>query len=99
MAGQIRMTPETMRARSREAESQARVMEDLNRKMTQLLNTLKQEWEGEAMVGYEARFGQIKPILTNAHELLREIAHNLDKSAEIVERTDAEIGRQFKSQV
>lgn len=96
MAGQIRMTPETMRTRSRQANQQAETMQNLRDAMDRLLTTLKGEWEGEAMKGYEDRFNKIKPVLKNAKELLDEISHNLNETARIVEDTDRNIASQFR---
>ncbi len=88
---QIRMTPETMRQRAGETDTQAQNMQDLISKMDSLLNTLKGEWEGDAMRGYEDRYNKIKPVLNNARELLVEIATNLRATAQIVEETDQRI--------
>ncbi len=94
---QIRMTPETMRQRAGETDTQAQNMQDLISKMDSLLNTLKGEWEGDAMRGYEDRYNKIKPVLNNARELLVEIATNLRATAQIVEETDQRIGSQYRA--
>lgn len=96
MAGQIRMTPETMRTRSREANQYSQTMQELISKMDRLLNTLKSEWEGDAVKGYEDRYNRIKPSFTNAKDLLDEVSHNLNETARIVEETDANIAAQFR---
>ena len=94
---QIRMTPETMRQRAGETDTQAPNMQDLISKMDSLLNTLKGEWEGDAMRGYEDRYNKIKSVLNNARELLVEIATNLRATAQIVEETDQRIGSQYRA--
>lgn len=96
MANQIRMTPETMRTRSREANTQAEAMQNLINTMDRLLSTLQGEWEGDAMAGYTERYNKIKPSFVNAKDLLDEISHNLKESARILEETDQNIGRQFR---
>lgn len=96
MAGQIRMTPETMRARASQTDRQAETMESVIKSMDNLLTTLKGEWEGDAVKGYEERYNNIKPHLTKAKELLGEIASNLRATAKIVEETDTSIGNQFR---
>lgn len=96
MAGQIKMTPETMRTRSKQANQQAESMQNLCDAMDRLLTTLRGEWEGEAMRGYEDRFNKIRPVLRNAKELLDEISHNLNETAMIVEETDQNIASQFR---
>lgn len=93
---QIRMSPDTMRERALQTDRQAETMQNLISAMESLLNTLKAEWEGEAMKGYEDRYNQIKPVLKNANELLIEIAKNLRATANIVEQTDMQIASQYR---
>lgn len=97
MAGQIRMTPETMRQRAVDTDKQVEAMQNLITAMDRLLTTLKGEWEGDAMKGYEERYNKIKPSFNNAKELLEEIAYNLRETARIVEETDKNIGSQFRA--
>ncbi len=96
MAGQIRMTPETMRQRASQTDKNAQSMQELINAMDKLLTTLKGEWEGDAMRGYEDRYNKIKPSFKNAKELLDEIANNLRATAKIVEETDKNIANQFR---
>lgn len=96
MANQIRMTPETMRTRATQTDKQAQTVQEVISTMDKLLNTLKTEWEGDAMKGYEDRYNKIKPSFKNAKELLDEIAHNLRETAKIVEETDKNIASQFR---
>lgn len=77
MANQIRMTPATMRTRASQTDKQAETVQNVITTMDKLLKTLKTEWEGDAMKGYEERYNKIKPSFKNAKELLDEIAHNL----------------------
>lgn len=96
MDGRIKMTPETMRQRAGETDKKAQSMQELINAMDKLLITLKGEWEGDAMSGYEDRYNKIKPTLKNAKELLDEIANNLRSTAKIVEETDKSIASQFR---
>ena len=93
---QIRMTPDTMRARARQTDKNKQKAEDVMRAMDSLLATLKGEWEGEAVKGYEDRYSKIKPVLKNTIELLDEISKNLTSTAKIVEETDREIAAQYR---
>jgi len=93
---QIRMTPETMRTRAGQTDKQAEAVQNVMTAMDNLLNTLKGEWEGEAVKGYEERYNRIKPSFKNAKALLDEIAHNLRATAQIVEETDKNIASQFR---
>lgn len=93
---QIRMTPETMRVRAGQTDKQAEAVQNVMTAMDRLLATLKSEWEGEAVKGYEDRYNKIKPSFKNAKDLLDEIAHNLRATAQIVEETDRNIASQFR---
>lgn len=95
-SGQIRMTPETMRTRASQTDKQSETVQNVITAMDRLLQTLKSEWEGDAMAGYEERYNAIKPSFQNAKDLLDEIAYNLRKTAEIVEDTDRTIGSQYR---
>ena len=93
---QIRMTPDTMRTRAAQTDKQAEAVQSVMKAMDSLLITLKGEWEGEAVRGYEDRYNKIKPSFKNAKALLEEIAHNLRATAQIVEETDKNIASQFR---
>lgn len=94
--GQIRANPDTLRQRAGQTDKQAEAVQNVINAMDRLLKQLNTEWEGEAMRGYEARYNNIKPSFKNAKILLEEMAHNLRATADIIERTDAEIGRQTR---
>lgn len=96
MAGQIRMSPETMRTRATQTDKQAQTVQEVISTMDKLLATLKGEWEGDAVKDYEDRYNKIKPAFKNAKELLDEIANNLRATAKIVEDTDKSIASQFR---
>lgn len=96
MANQIRMTPSTMRTRASQTDKQSEAMQNVMNAMDKLLQTLKGEWEGDAVKGYEDRYNKIKPSFKNAKELLDEIAHNLRETAKIVEETDRNIAAQYR---
>lgn len=95
-SGQIRMSPETMRTRANQTSKQAEAVQNVIVTMDRLLQTLKSEWEGDAMRGYEERYNTIKPSFQNAKDLLDEISYNLKETARIVEETDRNIGSQYR---
>ena len=96
MAGQIRMSPDQMRSRATEYRQQGGKVDEVIKKMDQLLTTLQGEWEGAASQGFATRYNELKPGFVKAYELINEIAAALDASAKIVEETDLEIGNQFR---
>ena len=47
-SGQIRMTPESMRARAAEYSAEGEKLQEIINKMDTLLSQLQSEWEGSA---------------------------------------------------
>ena len=97
MANQIRMTPDTMRARANEYRGEADTVNQVICKMDSLLQQLQSEWEGSASESYAERYQELKPGFQKAEELIREIALALDSTANIVEETDQNIASQFRA--
>lgn len=97
MANQIRMTPETMRTRATEYGRQADTLKDVIITMDNLLNQLQSEWEGAASESYAQKYEELKPGFQKAEQLIRDIQTALNKTAEIVENTDADIASQFRA--
>lgn len=96
MSGQIRMTPETMKARAGEYTKEAEKVKAVITKMDKLLKTLQQEWEGAASESYAERYNELRPSFVNAESLINEISAALTSTAKIVAETDSNIANQFK---
>ena len=97
MAGQIRITPDTMRERASQYTQQANNVEDIINTMQSLLETLQTEWEGSASEAYAERWNSdLKPSFVSAKELIDEIAEALTETARILEETDTTIATQFR---
>ncbi len=95
MAGQIRMTPDTMRERAGQYRAEADTVGGVISKMDSLLEQLQSEWEGNASEAYAAKFAELKPSFEKAEELINDIAASLDATAQAVEETDNNIASQF----
>ncbi len=91
MAGQIRITPDQMRARANEYRVEAEQVQGVIGKMDNLLNQLQGEWEGASSRAYASRFAELRPGFVKARELIDEIARALDNTAARLEETDAQI--------
>ena len=96
MAGQIRMTPETMRSRAGEVRSQGETFQDVINKMQNLINELQAEWEGQASQQFAAQFDSLKPSFNETKQLIDDIGQQLDQTANAVEQLDQEIAGKFK---
>lgn len=90
-SGQIRMTPELMHIRAGEYRKEAEEVRDVLRRMDEKLLELMNEWEGKSSEAYKRRFDELRPYFVDASELIDQIAFSLDRAADIVEATDAEI--------
>jgi WXG100 family type VII secretion target len=91
------MTPDQMRTRASEYNTEAGKVQDVIARMDSLLNQLQGEWEGAAAQSYTARFTELRPGFVKAKDLIDEIADALRKTAQIVEETDASIASQFRA--
>ena len=97
MANQIRMTPDSMRARANEYHQEGEKLQEIISRMDTLLTNLQSEWEGSASESYAQRYRDLKPGFVKARNLIEEISTALKSTAQIVEETDANIASQFKA--
>jgi WXG100 family type VII secretion target len=97
MAGQIRITPDVMDQRAGEYRQRESEVNDIISKMDSMLNTLMSEWEGDAARSYQERWtSDLKPSFQRASTLIEEIAVALNKTAQILRDTDAQIAAQLR---
>lgn len=96
MAGQIRSTPEQMRARANEYRTQAENVNDVINAMDTLLTSLQNEWDGEGSQAFVERFNQLRPGFLSAKDLIDEIANALNSTANDYEDLDSQIARQWR---
>lgn len=95
MAGQIRISPDTMRERAGSYRNEAENLGNIISSMDSLLTALQEEWEGAASEAYAAKFQELRPGFVEAEALINDIADALDKTANVLEETDANIGAAF----
>lgn len=96
MAGQIKISPDTMRQRASQYRTEANNVQSVITSMDNLLTALQGEWEGDASQSYAQRYSELKPSFQRAEELINEIATALDKTATALEETDASIASGFR---
>lgn len=96
-SGQIRMAPESMRARAAEYATEGEKLQEIIARMDTLLGQLQSEWEGAASESYAQRYQELKPGFVKARGLIEEISTALKSTANIVEETDANIANQFRA--
>ncbi|MBC6975026.1 MULTISPECIES: WXG100 family type VII secretion target [unclassified Bacillus (in: firmicutes)] len=95
MAGQIRMSPEELKAKSALYGQSSQQIDDILRKLQGLQNELRGEWEGRAFEGFDRQFNELRPKVENFSQLLHEINVQLSKTAEAVASHDEELSRNF----
>ncbi|AVD57819.1 MULTISPECIES: WXG100 family type VII secretion target [Heyndrickxia] len=95
MAGQIRMTPEELKAKAQRYDNAGQQIEQLLRDLTNLQNELRGEWEGRAFQGFDDQFNQLKPKVQNFAQLMHDINTQLNKTADAVAQHDEELSRNF----
>ena len=92
MAGQIRMTPEDMRARAGEVDGQHRAFTDVIGRMDGILNQLEAEWDGAASQKFRQQFDDLRRTsFENMKQLLEDLGTQLRQTAQAVEDLDNEI--------
>ena len=69
-AGQIKITPETMRQRATQYRKEANEVHASYSNMDALLRTLHTEWEGRAADSYDARYQSLRPNFLKAEDLI-----------------------------
>ena len=94
-AGQIKITPETMRQRATQYRKEANEVHASYSNMDALLRTLHTEWEGRAADSYDARYQSLRPNFLKAEDLINDIAKSLDNTAATLEQTDQNIANAF----
>lgn len=96
MAGQIRITPEEMRARAGEYTRESETFQEVITNMERLLGQLQSEWEGASSQAFEQRFNDLRPSFQATKELIDEIAANLMTTANSLEELDADIASKIR---
>ena len=95
MAGQIRLTPETMRQRSGEVRTEGQNFEQVISKMQSVINELETEWEGEASRRFAEQFNTLRPSFNEMRELIEDISMQLSGTADAIEQLDSDIASKF----
>ncbi|MBC1914139.1 WXG100 family type VII secretion target [Listeria booriae] len=95
MSGQIRMSPEQLRERSRTYGRKGEDIEQILRELEQLQEQLRGEWEGAAFQKFDDQFQQLKPKVKEFAGLMDQIEKQLAQTANAVEENDANLSRNF----
>lgn len=95
MAGQIRISPETLKERARSYGQAANDVNAILNNLTRLQEQLRSEWEGQAFQGFDSQFRELSPKVKNFAELLQQINAQLDRTADVMMQQDLELQKNF----
>ncbi|MFC4620316.1 WXG100 family type VII secretion target [Camelliibacillus cellulosilyticus] len=95
MSGQIRMTPEELKAKAKTYGDSGSQIEDILSKLTTLQSQLRAEWEGRAFEGFDNQFNELRPKVQNFAQLMHDIQAQLTKTAEAVAEQDQLLSQNF----
>lgn len=95
MAGQIRMTPDTMRVRAGEVRTQGESFQEVITRMGGIINELQTEWEGQASRAFAEQFYRLQPAFNEMRQLIDNVGQQLDQTANAVQQMDQDIAGMF----
>lgn len=95
MSGQIRMSPEELKAKATRYGQSARRIEEILRDLSNLQEELRGEWEGRAFQRFDEQFRQLEPRVQDFAMLMEEINTQLNKTADAVSQHDEALSRNF----
>ncbi len=95
MSGQIRMSPDELKAKATRYGQSARRIEEILRDLSNLQEELRGEWEGRAFQRFDEQFRQLEPRVHDFATLMEEINNQLNKTADAVSQHDEALSRNF----
>lgn len=93
--GQIRVSPETLRTRSRDYMTGANDVRTVLSNLTRTQEMLATEWEGQAFQKFAEQFNQLSPKVRDFADLLEQIYKQLTAAANAMENHDKELSTKF----
>lgn len=78
---QLRVTPEQLQGRASEYRGQGEIVEGVIEKLDSLINVLESEWEGNSASRYISQYSDLRPSFVSMHQLITDLASELDKEA------------------
>lgn len=87
--GQLRVTPEQLHGRAGECRTVSETdIGDVISRLDGLINTLKEEWEGNSASRYYSQYDDLRPSFVSMQQLVAELATALDQEATKFENAD-----------
>lgn len=94
-AGQIRITPDQMHSRAGDFRNAGTQYGEVIKSMSNLINILQDEWEGQASQKFKEQFESLQPTFNQMSQLIADIAQQCDDTATALAQLDEDISKKF----
>lgn len=91
----IKLTPDELRTSAIRYTEGSDNIDAILSSLSNEQSVIRENWEGTAFDSFDAQFEALKPKIVEFSELLRDINAQLNKVADIIEQTDADIAAQI----
>ncbi len=88
MANTILVNPSTMSEQSNQIRQYKETHNDVMNKITNLVMTIGEVWQGDAQNAFVSKFLSMQPVYDSFEEALEEFATLMDKVADEMKKTD-----------
>ena len=88
MAGTIRITPESLESNARKVEGYKSEFETTMKNLTNLVDGLRDEWEGEAQTAFVTDFDNMRKTITSFSETMQRYAEAMKTAAKELRQAD-----------
>lgn len=95
MAGQIRVTPETLRDQAKTYSQSSEEVAQMISRLDSLNSQIDSEWDGAAFDKYMEQYSEMKPKITDFQNLLEQVYQQLMGAAQTLEDTDQQLSQGF----
>ncbi|MFF1530715.1 WXG100 family type VII secretion target [Cellulomonas sp. NPDC058312] len=93
----IKLTPDELRTSAQKYTTGSEQIDEILSSLTAEQGVIADNWEGTAFDSFEEQFNELSPKIRDFAELLQSINQQLNKVAQIIEQTDADIASQIRS--
>jgi WXG100 family type VII secretion target len=91
----IGVNASVLRSRSQEIKNDSGELGDLIARITNRVNGLESDWQGQAAQSFVQQWADLKPSFNKAQEVLNQIGVQLDQAAAAFEEFDIEMAGKF----
>ena len=95
MSRQIRISPDQLRGCANQCKGYGGECESLITNTQRLIDSLRDQWEGQASEKYAQQFAELRPSFDRMRRLYDELSEQLNGTAQAMETMDTEIASKF----